>query len=235
MKYVEVSERAQIRSSEIDLQQAKIELKRAETNAGKMIVKAPIGGLLVMQNIFRGSDFTPIQQGDQLWPGQFFMSIVDTRSMVVNATVNQADVERLHIGDRASVRFDAYSDLTLPARVYSVSGIGRTGGARANYLKEIPVRLKIENTDPRVIPDLSVNAEVVLATEKQVPVAPLAGIFRDSNDGQPYVFVQTTDGWERRAVILGLASNRQIAIREGLKADDVIALEPPQSRGTARN
>ncbi len=234
-KYVEASERAQLRSSEIDLQQAKIELKRAETNANKMIVKAPIGGLVVMQNIFRGSEFTPIQQGDQLWPGQFFMSIVDTRSMVVNAVVNQADVKRLHIGYRAAVRFDAYSDLTLPARVYSVAGLGRSGGSRGNYLKEIPVRLKIENTDPRLIPDLSVSVEVMLASEKQVPVAPLAGIFHDNKNGKPYVFVQKSDGWERRTVVLGLANNGQTAIRAGLKADDVIALEPPQTRGTAKN
>jgi len=75
----------------------------------------------------------------------------------------QVCVERLRIGSRAKVHFDAYPDLELPARVYSVGGIARQGGQRATYVKEIPIKLKLEKTDPRVIPDLSVSADVLLA------------------------------------------------------------------------
>ena len=97
-RLVEISLASQIRNSEIDVQETKIELRRAEANAGRMLVKAPFDGIAVMQTIFRGGDLGQVKQGDQLWPGMMFMTIVDPRSMVINATVNQSDVERLRIG-----------------------------------------------------------------------------------------------------------------------------------------
>ncbi len=73
--YQEASERASRRVSEIDFQTAKTEYKRAEDNIDKMLVKAPMDGMLVMQNTMRGSDFSQIRQGDQLFPGMMFAQL----------------------------------------------------------------------------------------------------------------------------------------------------------------
>lgn len=227
-KLVETSLGSQIRNAELSLQQTEIELKRAQANADRMIVKAPIDGLTVMQTIPRGGDISPIQEGDQLYSGIFFMSIVDTRSMVINAVVNQADVERMRIGARARVRFDAYPDLELPARVYSVGGVAKPGGMRANFVKEIPIKLKLDRVEPRVIPDLSVSADVVIdSRDDRVEIAPRAAVFTDGPEQGPFVFVQTPAGWTRREVQLGLANNISVEIRSGLKSGDTVAMERP--------
>lgn len=234
-KLVETSLNSQIRNAEIDLQKTKIELKRAEANADRMIVKTPIAGLTVMQSIPRGGEIAQVQEGDQLYPGITFVSIVDPSSMVVNALVNQSDVERMRIGAKAKVRFDAYPDLELPARVYSVGGIAKQGGQRASYVKEIPVRLKLERTDPRVIPDLSVSADVIIDSEpQQAAVVPLAAVFRDAPSRTPYVYVQRPEGWVRRDVQLGVISFTAAAVRSGINATDVVAVErPPDSNQKA--
>jgi HlyD family secretion protein len=227
-KLVEASLGAQIRNAEIDLQQTRIELKRAQANAEKMIVKASIDGLTVMQTLPRGGELGQVQQGDQTYPGIFFMSIVDTRSMIVNAMVNQADVEHLRIGAKARVHFDAYPDLELPAKVYSVGGIAKPGGMRATFVKEIPIKLKLEAMDPRVIPDLSVSADVVIDSEpQQAAIAPLSSIFNDGDGKPPYVLVQTPEGWTRREVQLGVANFTSVAVRSGLKENEIIAAERP--------
>jgi multidrug resistance efflux pump len=229
-KLVETSIQAQIRDDELDLEQSRIELKRAQTNADRMIVKAPIDGLAVMQQIPRGGELAQVQAGDQLWPGIMFLSIVDTRSMIVNASANQVDVERLRIGAKALVRFDAYPDLVLPARVYSLGGIAKSGGMRGDFVKLMPVKLKLEATDPRVIPDLSVSVDVVLATEPQeAAVVPLGAVFHDSAAPAPFVFVRTESGWIRRDIELGVANNIAAAVRSGLRAGEVVALDRPSS------
>ncbi len=233
-RLVEISLTSQIRNSEIDVQQTKIELKRAEANADRMLVKSPLDGIAVMQTIFRGGDLGQVQEGDQLYPGMMFMTIVDTRSMVINATVNQADVEQLRIGSPALVHFDAYPDLELPARVYSVGGIAKPGGQRGSFVKEIPVKLKLERTDPRVIPDLSVAADVVVGAEQQqASIAPLGAIFEDT-PGQPFVFVQGPSGWTKRPVQLGLVNYTQASVRGGLKPNEIVALDRPSGPATAR-
>jgi hypothetical protein len=234
IKDFETSQAAQIRNAELDLQETKVELKRAEANVDRMLLKAPMDGLVVMQTIPRGGELAQVQKGDQLWPGMMFMTVVDTSSMVVNASVNQTDVEQLRIGQKATVRFDAYPDLRLPARVYSLGGVPKTGGQRESYVKEIAVRLKLEATDPRVIPDLSVSADVVLGSDENATVAPLAAIFRGEHDEQPFVYVRTPEGWVRREVEVGLRSNIVASIRSGLKPGEQVALEVPQKPGSTQ-
>ena len=225
-----IGDKAQLRASQIDLQQTKIELKRAEANADRMLSKAPINGLIVMLNTFRGGDFGAIGEGDQLYPGQMFMQIVDTNSMVLNTTVNQADVELMRIGAKARVHFDAYPDLELPARVVAIGAITKPGGMRADYNKEVPVRLKLDKMDPRVIPDLSISADVVVDFEAQALILPREAVFTDKAAAPaPFVFVQSAQGWQKREVETGKASFTHISIRKGLAAGDKIALNRPDT------
>jgi HlyD family secretion protein len=226
------SQRAALRNSELDRDQSKIELQRAQNNVDRMVMKAPIEGIVVMQTIFRGGDFGQVQQGDQIYPGQVFMTIVDPSSMVLNATVNQADSESLRVGMKAVVHLDAYPELALEATVAAVGAMTNSGGWRASWVREVPIRLKLQQKHARVIPDLSGSADIELATAKQAALAPLESIFRDAPDGPPYAWVQTPAGFERREVELGLASNIAVAVRSGLRPGEVVALaRPPQAAG----
>lgn len=226
----ETSLKSQRRNAEIDLEQSKIELKRAERNVELMLIKAPMDGMLVMENTRRGTEFAQIQQGDQIFPGQMFARIVDPSSMLVSATVNQADVESLRVNAKAILRFDAYPGLELPAHVTSIGAIAGAGGMRANYFKEIPVFLKIDRMDPRVIPDLSVSADIILESVDNAALAPLESVFQDQGS-KPYVYVRTATGFEKREVEVGLTNNVQAAIRAGLRAGEVIALDRPGQQG----
>ncbi len=144
-----------------------------------------------------------IKAGDQVGPGSPVMRIVDTSSMMLDASVNQVNAELIRIGAKARVHFDAYPDLELPAEVYSIGAMPKAGGWRAEYVKEIPVTFRLLKVDPRVIPDLSASADVVLESVPQAVVVPREAIFRDRPDGKPFVFVQQPSGWEQREVDLG--------------------------------
>jgi len=230
VKYLDISQKALVRRSEIEVLTQKIELRRAENNAKSMVVHAPMDGIAVMQATFRGGELSQVQAGDMLYPGAVFMQVVEPDSMVVDAVLNQVDSERLRIGQKATVRFDAYPDLVLPARVYGIGAMTRGGGFRSNFVKEIPVKLKLDKLDPRVIPDLSVSADIVLEEEPNAAVAPLASVFSDSATGKPFVFLKGASGWERRDVDLGLRNNIAVAIRAGLEPGAVIAAEWPVGR-----
>ena len=222
---VDESQRAAIRSQELDREQSRIELKRAENNVQRMTIKAPMNGIVVMQSIVRNGEFGQIREGDQVAAGQPFMQIVDPSSMVLNATVNQVDAERLRLGMKAKVRLDAYPDVELPGTLIGIGAMSKTSTFRAGYVGEIPVRVKIEKSDSRLIPDLTGSAEIVLDSENATLVAPRSAVF-DEN-GTSFVYVQGPEGWIKKQVQLGLASYIEVAIRSGLKKGDVIALQRP--------
>jgi len=229
-RFLDVGEKAQVRSAELELQATKLEFRRSQANADRMVVKSPREGLVVMQSTWRGGDFGPIQQGDQIYPGSLFMQIVDPSSMVVNATVNQTDVQALRIGQRARIRFDAFPGLELPGRLYLIGAITKTGGMRAQFKKDVVVRFQLEKMDPRVIPDLSASADVILEEEGEATVAPLEAVQSYEGDGKAFVLVKSAQGqWERRQVELGLASYTHVSVRAGLRAGDVLAIDKPPS------
>jgi HlyD family secretion protein len=224
-EYVDESQRAQIRANELNREQSRIELQRAENNVQKMTIKTPMDGMVVMQSIVRNGEFGQIREGDQVAAGQPFVSIVDPRSMVLNASVNQVDAQRLRLGMKATVRLDAYPDVALPASLAGIGAMSKTSTFRASYVGEIPVRLRIEKIDSRLIPDLTGSAEILLNREVETLLAPRAAVFAE-NDGA-YAFVRGPEGWVKRKLDLGLSSFISVAVHSGLRKGDVIALQRP--------
>ncbi len=225
----EISLRSQRRQAELDLEQAKLELERAQRNVERMIIRAPIDGMFVAETTRRGNEFGQIQAGDQVFPGQMFGRIVDPSSMLVSATVNQADVESIRIGAKATLRFDAFPGLELPGHVVGIGAMTQPGRARAEYVREVPVMIKIDRMDPRVIPDLSVSVDVLVSRADDVLLVPREAVFREAGSREPFVYVKQGDRFEKRSVEVRLANFVQAAVVSGVKKGELVALErPPQ-------
>jgi HlyD family secretion protein len=225
-KLLEVSQRADMLASEIDREQAKIELDRATLNVDRMVVRAPMDGIAVMQTIWRGGEYGQVQQGDQIWPGQTFMQIVDPTSMVLVTNLNQVDAEAVRLGLKATVRLDAYPGAEFPSRVIGIGAMSKAGVWRPDYMRAIPVRLKLEQIDARVLPDLSASADIVLAAEQHATLAPLGAVFRDGAP-KPFVFLRTPSGFERREIEVGVRNHVAVAVRSGIVPGDVVVVEQP--------
>jgi HlyD family secretion protein len=223
----EVSQTAQIKATELDLQAARIQSDQSQANIEKMSMKSPINGIAVLQTLFRQGQMAQVRVGDQVNPGQTFLSIVDPSSMVVNASVNQVDAEKLRLGQKGRIRLDAYPDLELPGTVIGIGAMAKTSNIRASYVSEIPVRLKIDQAkvDSRIIPDLTASAEIIINSETDTVITPRAAVFDEG--GKPVVFLQSPTGWVRRPIELGLMSNTSAAVRSGLRKGDVVALQRP--------
>jgi hypothetical protein len=127
---------------------------------------------------------------------------------------------------KARVRVDAYPGLELPAHIINIAAVPRSGGFRASFVREIPVLLKIDAMDTRVIPDLSCSVDVILGEETNTAIAPQAGVFADAETGKRFVYVQEGQAWTRREVEVGLETYLVASVK-ALKKGDVIALDVP--------
>ena len=156
------------------------------------------------------------------------MQVVNPSSMVVNASVNQVDVDKLRIGSKATVRFDAYPGLALPAHVDSIAAVTKPGGARPTFVREVPIRIKLDQMDARVIPDLTVSADITVDQETaERTTVPAAAVFKEGELAKSYVMVKQPSGWEKREVTLGTANNVVAAVKTGLHPGEIVALDRP--------
>ncbi len=212
---------ADLRNAEISVKMEELHVERHEVDLTRLVIRSPIKGMVVLQTMFRpGGDQVTVAVGDRMGPGQPVMKIINPAKMMVEGTVNQAEVTRLRIGQEAVIGLDAFPDASYRGKVYSIGAIG-VGSRRENYyIRSIPVRVILENADSRVIPDLSAFANVLVEREENVLLAPAAAV--GEQDGRQYVFVRTQKGFEKREVKAGRSNGVQTAILEGLKEGDVV-------------
>lgn len=200
-------------------------LQRHVNDLERFTFYAPMDGLVVMQTTFRGGEMAQTGLGDQVRTGQTFMRIVDTSNMQVEAEANQADSDDLRVGQRATVRLDAFPDLELQGRIHSLGAMAVRSWRENYYIRTIPVRIAIEGSDPRLIPDLSASADVVVRRKEDGPIIPIEAVQHEQ--GGSFVFVKKDDRFERRDVELGPRNATLVAVLAGLQAGEEVALEPP--------
>lgn len=213
---------AEIRILEITRERQKRHHDRHALDIEKFTIYASMDGLAVMQQTWRGGEMGQVQEGDQVSPGQLFMKLVNTASMQVEGKANQAESSELRIGQRVRVHFDAFPGLQLDGHVYSIGALATGGWMQNNYIRNIPVNIQIDGSDPRVIPDLSASADVLIARAENVVTVPLAAI--REHEGKTTVLANTGNGFEEKTVTLGIHSSSSAAVLSGLKAGDEIKL-----------
>ncbi len=158
------AEAAALRVLELQTERQKVALERAKSNAEKLVLRAPLTGMTALENIWRGGSMGNAQEGDQLWPGQTLLKIFDPAEMQVRALISEPDRAALNAGSLALVRLDAYPDAVFRARFVSASPVATA--AMGSPIKNFAAQFRLEQSDPRLLPDLSA-AIIIRAEEKR--------------------------------------------------------------------
>lgn len=215
---------SELRILEIAVEDERIHRNRHVNDLGKFVIKSPMAGLAVMTQIFRMGEMRQVQEGDQVFPGMPFMKIVDPRSMQMEAELSQADSREFRVGQAATVGLDAFPDLRFTGKIYSIGAMAVKGMWDTYYVRNVPVRIAIDGSDARLIPDLSSWAHIHMERQEGGAVVPAEAV--QSQGGQPTVFVKTGSGFEPRTIEIGLRTPTKVGVRSGLRPGERVALEP---------
>jgi HlyD family secretion protein len=154
--YRDAADAAALRILELRRDRQKVALERALGNIEKLVLRAPLAGMVAHENTYRGGSMLsmgPAQEGDQLYPGFPMVRIFDASEMEVVAMVGEPDGAILRPGASAEVTLDAYPDLKFRARYYSSSPVASSG--YGSPIKAFTARFRLEGADPHLLPDLS--------------------------------------------------------------------------------
>src|SRR5205814_7620323 len=107
------AEAADLRILEIQRDRARNAWRHAAQNAERMRILSPLDGLVVLKSTWKNGAMGEVQEGEEVRPGIPILDVVDPSGMRVRARVNQADIDRVHVGQTARITLDAY-----PAREF---------------------------------------------------------------------------------------------------------------------
>jgi cobalt-zinc-cadmium efflux system membrane fusion protein len=170
-------------------------------------VKAPIGGLVVEQDV---------AVGQLLQPGstQCFM-ISNTNTVWVLVNVYQKDLPYVRIGDPVSIQTESYPEVFHGKIAYVAASLDPS-------TRTLQARIETPNPGDKLKKDMYVVATVNAGAIKHAIALPDAAVLRDS-ENQPFVYVAAASNqFSRRSVTLGESLNGQTEITSGLKAGDRI-------------
>ncbi len=152
------AELAEVRILELQRDRQHIAVERARRNMDRLTLKAPLSGMVALQNVFRNNSLGHAQEGDQLWAGSPVVRLFDPSRMAVDVSISEADRAMLGKGSRAIVRLDAFPDSAFPAHFETGSPVATSG--LGNPVKNFVGRFVLDAGDPRLLPDLSAAVDV---------------------------------------------------------------------------
>lgn len=217
---------AELQRAQDALAKSSLDLERARRELALCEIKAPLPGLVVLREDYRGGTRRKPRVGDPVIQNQPILFLPDVARMNVRTRVRESDLHLLRAGQEGWVVVDAFPDRPLKASVTSVGVLaesrfeGTTGGE-----KFFDVELEVLEEDQRLRPGMTVRIEVRAGDEKTAIAVPLHAVFQE--EGKHFAYVSRLTGFERREVRLGVQTEDFAEVLEGLAEGDRVALAPP--------
>jgi multidrug resistance efflux pump len=153
------AEAAALRILEIQRDRAQNAWRHAEENARKMRIVSPLDGLVVLKTTWKNGTFGEVQEGEDARPGTPIMDVVDPSAMRVRARVNQADIDRVKVGQAVRITLDSYPERTFRGQLQQLSPIASTS-AMSTRVRTFLAIFSIDGSDPHLLPDLAAAVDL---------------------------------------------------------------------------
>jgi HlyD family secretion protein len=153
------AEAADIRLLEIQRDRAKNAWDHAEQNATKMRIVSPLDGLVVLKTTWKNGTFGEVQEGEDTRPGVPIMDVVDSTAMRIRAKINQADIERMRVGQPATITLDSYPSRAFHGTLEQLSPIATTSALSAKVRTFLAI-FSVAEPDSHLLPDLAAAIDV---------------------------------------------------------------------------
>ncbi|UCD64649.1 MAG: efflux RND transporter periplasmic adaptor subunit, partial [Candidatus Zixiibacteriota bacterium] len=209
---------ADVEKAEVEVQRATDKVMLARKELDQMTMNAPIPGLVVYLEIWKGGTHGKVQEGDSPWPGQGLINLPDLSEMMVETTVSEVDANKVDTGQLVRVVLDAFPNKVYEGRVTKKGTLAR----RKDYNSKINVfdiEVSILEQDDNLKPGMSASVEIIVDEIPELVYVPLEAVFE--REGKTVVYMSNRD---EREVTVGRRNDMSIEIVEGLEGGEEICL-----------
>ena len=182
-------------------------LKSAPGGSVQVPVRAPMSGVVQTRDVALGE----LVQADAP-----LLTIVNLRSVALEAALFEADFARVRIGQSVRITTDA-----APGRGFT-GRISFLGSAVDPQTRTVIARALVDNPG-NLRPGMFARGQIQTGVGKPAITVPAAAVLDDG--AAKVVFVAKGDKYERREVMVGKESNNRIEVKSGLKQGEEVVTE----------
>lgn len=211
---------AKIREIMTTKRQAELNMNSLNDVSQKFTITAPSEGMIIYRRSWNGTKIGPGSQVNAWNP--VVAELPDLSDMIVQAFVNEVDINKVDLGMEVKIKVDALPDRTYSGHILSVANIGENYRNYDSKVFEITVQLN-EN-DSLVRPAMTCGLEIITDTFQNVLNVPLEAIFRDS---LTYVYLDKNGSPFKQEVLPGDINDDGMMILLGLQEGQNVYLNEP--------
>ncbi|MDE0013422.1 MAG: HlyD family efflux transporter periplasmic adaptor subunit [Candidatus Poribacteria bacterium] len=136
-------------------------------------IRAPMAGVVTLLELEEGEIVTSGRSAFSQSPP--IMTIVDPSKMVVKTFINEVDMERLRLDQRAEIVVDAFQNKTYDGKVYEIS----PSGQEQDNIISFEVMVEVLGSPEELRPGMSADVDIITYEEKNVLLAPIDAVINE--------------------------------------------------------
>ncbi|MFC2166834.1 efflux RND transporter periplasmic adaptor subunit [Acidobacteriota bacterium] len=194
-----------------DVESAQAAVKIAEAELSYATLQAPISGIIASVST---------QEGETVAVGlssPTFVTIIDLNRLHVETYVDEVDIGKIKIGQKASFSVEAFPSIDINGEV---AAIYPKAILRENVVFYNVVVKTLNSQQVFLRPEMTANVSIFLESREEVLTVPVASVKK--SEGINYVFLFEKGKPVRQEVQVGLKLGRFIEIITGLKEGDKV-------------
>ncbi len=171
---LQVSE-AQLHNSQAGLRQRESQLAQARVDLERTAIRSPVDGIVVKRSVDTGQTVAASLQAPEL-----FIIARNLSDMQVETAIDEADIGRISVGQKASFTVDAFTGQTFNGSVMQI----RKAAQIASNVVSYTVIISAANPELMLLPGMTANVRITVAHKERVlKVANAALRFRPAGSG----------------------------------------------------
>lgn len=213
--------RADMARSTAQVAQARAGLERAEEDLRNSTIVSPMDGLVLSRPVEVGDAVSSILVlGSQ---ATLIMTLGDVGDVYVLGKVDQADIGRVYMGQRARIVVESFKDRKFEGQVTKISPLG----VEKDNVTTFEVRVSIRNPGGQLKANMSANAEIIMEEKHKVLLVAESAILYDK-DRKPSVEIpapESKTGRDKVALQIGISNGVKTELMAGLKEGQQVILQ----------
>ncbi|GAB1401164.1 efflux RND transporter periplasmic adaptor subunit [Elusimicrobiota bacterium] len=175
-------------------------------------VISPMNGKIILRNVVEGQT---IAVSDVLF------ALAD--ELIVLASVDETDIGKVKVGQKAVIRLDAYKDTDVEGVVFQILEEGQNVSNVITYY----VKIRPYNTPKFFKSLMTANIDITVTDKKNVMVIPWDSI-NETEDGKSYVLTGDNREQTKKEIAVGIVDGDKTEVVSGLNPGDKILIKTNQ-------
>ncbi|MDD2903564.1 MAG: efflux RND transporter periplasmic adaptor subunit [Syntrophales bacterium] len=203
---------------------AKAGLANAQASLEYSYIRSPFDGVVLTKYAEVGEVVAPF--GAAVNARAAVVTMADLDSLMVEADVAEANLDKVHVGQPCEITLDAIPDKRFPGQVHMI--VPTADRSKATVLTKV----KFLESDDRILPEMSSKVAFLSRPlkpgERRARLAlPQAAVV--TRDGRSFAFLLQGNRVQLKPLTLGPKMGDLVEIGQGLKEGDKVVLKPPAS------